>query len=436
MPDIDTGDTRTHAAVNVSMSAAIPPDSQAQFRWYLLGAGAWFAAFGIQMVMFSYLVTTVLHAAPNMIGPAQASLTIVSALLLLVGGALADRIDTRQLLIRCHLFAAVPALALAAFVGLDWLRYEWLIVYGLAMGSITAFVIPARESLLADAIGPAGAPFIQRAVTTTVGVTIIAQIAGMFVARFASAAGATPIILLQVAVQLFGAYTSYRLLPSTRHETHAETNGGSQLQRIAAGLSEVANSYALLPVTIITAAIGILFIGAFMVILPVILREEFGGNVQQFSSMFVAFWSGSMISSMVIARLGNIVHRGRLIVFALTLGTMVLLSLSLKAPLFVFYALVFVWGLGAGVTISMSRTIAQEHAPPALRARVMSIFQLGFTGGMSVGALATGFVVDAIGARAATLVPALLMIFVLAYLLLATKLWSITALKHDASPAA
>ena len=88
------------------------------------------------------------------------------------------------------------------------------------------------------------------------------------------------------------------------------------------------------------------------------------------------------------------------------MGTVVLFSLSIPAPLSVFYALVFVWGMGAGVTISMSRTIVQEHAPAAHRARVMSIYQLGFTGGMSVGALAIGFIVDAVGARHATLIPA------------------------------
>jgi MFS family permease len=106
--------------------------------------------------------------------------------------------------------------------------------------------------------------------------------------------------------------------------------------------------------------------------------------------------------------------------------------MSFKAPLIALYALVFVWGMGAGVTISMSRTIVQEHAPPAHRARVLSIYQLGFTGGMSVGALFIGFVVELLGARAATLVPAGAMALVLVGLLTMTKLWSITALKHDA----
>jgi MFS family permease len=415
------------------MSATASPTQSPQFRWYLWGSAAWFSAFGIQQVMFGYLVASVLHAPPDQIGLAQASLTIVSTFLLLLGGAVADQIDTRRLMILCHALAIIPAVALSAVVAAGYLRFEWLIVYGLVMGLLTAFIVPSREAMMADVLGPSGLPFIQRAVTTTIGITFIAQIAGMFAARFAASFGAAPIILLQAAIQLFGAFTAYRLHPSTRHEVHAEQNGGSALQRIAAGLSEVKNSPALFPITVITAAIGVLFIGAFMVILPVVLREEYGGEVQQFSSMFIAFWAGSIISSMTISRLGNIANRGRPVVFAVSMGTTILFLLSFKTPLLVFYALVFVWGLGAGVTISMARTIVQEHAPPAHRARVLSIYQLGFTGGMSVGALAIGLVVGAVGARAAALVPAFAMVFVIAWLLTTTKLWDIPALKHDAS---
>ena len=411
-------------------SPSAPLTGSSQFRWYLAGAGAWFGAFGIQMVMMGYLVTTVLHAPPGYIGLAQASPTLVSTFLLLVGGAIADQIDTRRLLFLAHLAAIVPALVLSAVVALGLLRYEWLIVYGLSMGLVTAFVIPAREAMMADVIGPDAGPQIQSAVTTTVGVTFLAQIAGMFTTRLAAMAGPAPVILIQAVLQAIGAFTSWRLHPSTRHHVHAETNGGGQLHRIAAGLSEVVNSPALLPVTIITAAIGVLFIGAFMVILPVILRTEYGGDVQQFSSMQVAFWSGSILASLTISRLGNITNRGRPIIFAVSSGTTILILMSFKSPLLVFYALVFLWGIGAGVTISMTRTIVQEYAPPAHRARVLSIYQLGFTGGMAVGSLLTGLVVSVLGARQAALVPAFVMIVVILSLLMRTDIWRIKALDH------
>lgn len=412
-------------------SPSAPLTGSSQFRWYLAGAGAWFGAFGIQMVMMGYLVTTVLHAEPGWIGLAQASPTLVSTFLLLVGGAVADQIDTRRLLVLAHMVAIVPAATLSVVVGMGLLRYEYLIAYGLSMGLITAFIIPAREAMMADVLGPTAGPRIQSAVTTTVGVTFLAQILGMLTTRLAATVGAPPIILAQAVLQAFGAFTSLRLHPSTRHHVHAETNGGSPLKRIAAGLREVSGSPALLPVTIITAAIGVLFIGAFMVILPVILRSEYGGDVQQFSSMQVAFWSGSILSSMTISRLGNITNRGRPIIFAVSSGTTILILMSFESPLLVFYALVFVWGIGAGVTIAMARTIVQEYAPPAHRARVLSIYQLGFTGGMAVGSLLTGLVVSVVGPRNAALVPAFAMMVVILTLLTRTKIWNIKALDHN-----
>jgi MFS family permease len=407
------------------------PANDSQFRWYLAGAGGWFLAFGIQQVMFAYLVTTVLHGTEIQVGIAQASLTIVSMILLLVGGTVADHHDARKVLLRCHTAAIIPALVLAVVVGTGALRYEWLIAYGLVMGAITAFTVPAREALMGDVVASPSA--IQRAVTTTIGITFLCQIAGMLSASLAALLGAAPIILLQVVAQLIGFYSAYRLTPSTRHHDHADTNTGSQLARIGAGLREVASSPALLPINILTAAIGVLFIGAFMVILPLILRSEFGGSVQQISTMLATFWGGSILSSIVISRIGNIINRGRLIVLAVTNGALMLALMSIPAPLFVLYILVFAWGLGAGVMMSMSRTTVQEYAPPAHRARILSIYQLGFTGGMSFGALIVGFIAHAMGPRLATLVPAALMLLVMLALVTRTRIWTITALKHDTS---
>lgn len=407
-----------------------PSANDRQFAWYLAGGGAWFLAAGVQMVMFTYLVTTVLHGTEIQVGIAQMSLTIMSMLLILFGGNIADQADPRSLLIRCHTLALAPALVLAAVVWSGTLRFEWLIAYGLVMGSITAFTMPAREAMLGDVLGD-DRTHIQRAVTTTIGITFFCQIAGMLSASLAAVTGPAPIILLQAVAQLVGIYTAYRLIPSTRHTDHAHTSEGTSLQRIAAGLREVANSEQLLPINVLTLAIGILFVGAFLVLVPLILRSEFGGTVWQYSTMQAAFWGGSILSSIVISRIGNIVNRGRLVVMAVSNGALILSLISIPAPLPVLYALVFTWGLGAGVMMSMTRTTVQEYAPPAHRARILSLYQLGFTGGMSVGALLIGFVVHALGPRNAALVPAGVMALVLLWLVTQTRIWHIAALKHE-----
>ncbi|MDP4911784.1 MAG: hypothetical protein NWR09_07835, partial [Pseudomonadales bacterium] len=57
----------------------------------------------------------------------------------------------------------------------------------------------------------------------------------------------------------------------------------------------------------------------------------------------------------------------------------------------------FIFGMSGGVAMSMGRTIMQEAAPEALRARVMSVFSLANMGGLPLGAVALGYCAAAFG---------------------------------------
>jgi len=56
-------------------------------HFYLLGTGSWFLAFGIQGVMFAWLVTMVLNETPERVGVAQMSLLLPGTVLILIGGS-------------------------------------------------------------------------------------------------------------------------------------------------------------------------------------------------------------------------------------------------------------------------------------------------------------------------------------------------------------
>ena len=87
-----------------------------RFGWYVAGVGAWFGAFGMQQVLFSWLVVGELRAEPRWVGIAQSASMVPSFLLILLGGALADRRDRRALLIRLHLLAGALAVGLVLAV--------------------------------------------------------------------------------------------------------------------------------------------------------------------------------------------------------------------------------------------------------------------------------------------------------------------------------
>merc|ERR1711969_493551 len=99
----------------------------------------------MQAVLFSWLVVGVLNAPAAQVGLVQMAFSAPALLLLLVGGAIADRVDRRRLLVAAQATAALVAGALAVLVANDALSLPTLVVYAIAMGALTAFVIPARD---------------------------------------------------------------------------------------------------------------------------------------------------------------------------------------------------------------------------------------------------------------------------------------------------
>jgi predicted MFS family arabinose efflux permease len=399
--------------------AVAPPP---QLPAYLGGTACWFAAFGVQQVLITYLGAEVLRLPGIWFSLAQASGTIPATLLMLYGGAVVERRDLRQVILAAHLMSLAPPLGLAILVWTEQLSFAGLFTFGLLAGVISSFMIPAREAMLGRVAGGA----VQTAVRYALLAQFVAQILGMIFARSAAFLGVPAVFLVQAGLQILGAYLAWRLTPAPPFAL-AEGKGGGALARIGEGLSAVRRSPSLLPVTLMTLSIGIFFVGSFMVILPVILREEFGATVERVSTLQASFWGGTIVSTIAIGAVGTIARKGRLIAIAIAIGCAVLAAMAAPGPLWVIYALTFVWGLGAGVTLTMARTILQEDAPPEVRARVMSVYQLGFSGGMPLGALLSGPLTDLAGGRIAALVAALAMAAALSAILLRTQMWSLVS---------
>ena len=114
------------------------------FAWFAAGVASWFGAWGMQVVLFSWLLVGELRASAEWVGIAQTSTMLPALVLLLVGGLVADRFDPRRLLIGLHVVAGVPVLVLALVVATGQLSLLILFVYGLALGAASAFILPGR----------------------------------------------------------------------------------------------------------------------------------------------------------------------------------------------------------------------------------------------------------------------------------------------------
>ena len=161
----------------------------------------------MQNIVFSWLVTVVLHEPPARVGVAQMSLMAPSIFLMLLGGAVADRADCRRLLVRGHLVAALPPLLLGVAIARGGLTYVALIAYALAVGTVGAFVMPARDAMLTHvAAGGLG-----RAVAVMTATQFAAQLIGIAVGGGAGTIGAPALLFLQAALLASGGVAALRL---------------------------------------------------------------------------------------------------------------------------------------------------------------------------------------------------------------------------------
>lgn len=388
------------------------------FPIYLAGLGSWFVPLGIQMVLFPWLVAVVLRMDAFAVGVAQAAIMLPSLLFLPLGGLAADRGNPRRLLMRYHLLYALPPVVLGVVLGMGGLSYPLLIAYGLAAGSIGAFAIPTRDALL---------PFVAkgnlaRAVALTTALQFGGQLIGIACASSADRLGPMPLLGLHAFLVALGAIAVWRLPDPPPHPPHAPT---SFWRSVAEGVSAAAKSDQMWPVLLINFGAGVFFVGPFVAVLPIAVRDHYHGGAAELAYMNLAFWAATIVAAMAFATLARrLTLRGRLIAIAVSVGGGVLITLSTLPPFPVFVALIFVWGIGAGITLTQSRTVLQIMAPPSHRARLLSLFQLGLGGGGPIGAFITGSICAVWGIRTALLLPALVMLLAIAVIVLRSRLWS------------
>jgi MFS family permease len=368
---------------------------------FLAVIASWFGAWGMQHVLFAWLVAGELHEDPRWVGTAQMCVTLPALVLLFAGGAAADRADRRRLLALLHVLGALASFALAGVVQAGELRLGILFVYAFAWGSFNSFVLPSRDSLLTDVAGAD----LARAVTGVTLAQFIAQALGSRVAGLAAELG-SPALLCGQGLWLLLGLLGLTQLRVAHAPAQAALPGGDAPARSAfheavLGLREVVRSPRLRVVALLVVANGLFFMGPYFVLCPLLVRDVYHGDVSHLSNVMLAFPLGTILGSLWMLWRGGIARKGRALMLGLAGGGACLATLALPLPFSGFLAAIFGWGLCGAVFLNMSRTLFQEGAPDGVRARVLAVYSLAMIGIAPASALASGFLAEAVGSSAA-----------------------------------
>ena len=309
-------------------------------------------------MVFAWLVTIVLREPAELVGWAQTAILAPGMLLILIAGALADRLGADRQALLAQLVAALAPWLLIAVLQANMLSYGVMVIYALIMGTAQAFVTPARDGLLSFVAGSE----VQKTILMTSLAQFSFQIIGYWVAGYADTIGASTVLVCQSVVLVVGV-GAYGLLRK-QQVVVAQPSGQSVVRGLVEGARTVMASPVMRVVFIQNIAMANFFMGCFIVCFPLIVREVFNGSSGDMATLYAFNSLGLVVTILLQLKVGYVRQPGRALLLFQIIGALVLAGAGMVDNFILFTIAVFCWGMCGGIAMPMSRTLMQELAPP------------------------------------------------------------------------
>lgn len=317
----------------------------------------------------------------------------------LAGGALADLLDRRRLLIAVALEQTLFTVLLAAVATTTDPSKVVLVAIVLAIGVGQAVHAPTYSSLLPALVRRrdlAGAVSLNSA-NMNLSRVIGPAIGGVLYARF----GAPWVFLVNAATYAFiiAALARVRLPP-----VQPVDEGPTGWRRMVEGF-RVAHRDRVVGRSLLTMALFSFFCLGFVVQMPVLAEQNLGIAARSgaYGLLYAAFGLGAVVGALSIGTflaghaLETIVRLG-LGGFAVSLTAFALLGRPAPA-----YPVALIVGFCYFATVTSLSTVLQQRLDDRVRGRVMAIFVMAFGGTVPIGALVAGPIIDATSITAVVL---------------------------------
>lgn len=307
------------------------------------------------------------------------------------GGVVVDRVNSRRLLIVTQAVQAVLAGTLAVFALTGSATLFIVYVLAAALGIVTVFDNPGRQSFVAELVGRDDIVNAQAmtSLINNVGRLVGPALAGLLIA--AAGVGVTFVIntisFVAVLASLFLLdVTTLRTIPSTPRAPRQAREG---LQYVW-GRPE-------LRATIVLAAVVSVFAQNFRVVFPVLATDTFDGDATVYGWMTASLGVGAVLGALISAG-ARTATSWRLLWTCLAFATA---NLAVAVAPGLGVALVAIAGLGVANILfnTLARTILQINTASHMRGRVMSIHVMVFLGGIPIGGPLIGWLCELWGPR-------------------------------------
>jgi predicted MFS family arabinose efflux permease len=301
----------------------------------------------------------------------------------LVGGAVADRIERRYLLLGSQYIQMTCAFTLAVVYALGYIQVWQILTLSFVVGLAQSFGGPAYSALIPSLVKSEDLPnaIALNSIQFNLARVIGPMLGGIALKQLNATwcFGLNGLSFVAVIISLYVVQTRFMPKPT----------GDSLLTSVKQGIHFIRGRDGMVGL-IALAFLMTMLCFPLIVFLPVFAKDVFHGGPGVFTILLCSSGAGSVLGALAVATMDKLKNRGRIALVLLVVLGALMLGFSLSK---VFLLSAFFLFLSGGVLMGMFATISslvQLITPNEMRGRVMSVYNVAFRGGMPFGSLAVG----------------------------------------------
>ncbi|HEY2093470.1 MAG TPA: MFS transporter, partial [Thermoanaerobaculia bacterium] len=304
----------------------------------------------------------------------------------LFGGVIADRIPRRKVMLISQWAQMIFAFVLAFLIFSKTLKIWHILVMSFLTGSAQSFSGPAYASLLPMLVRREDVP---NAVAMNSMQFNLARVIGPALGGVVFALWGGAACFFINGLSFFAVILAYIVIKIPEVQPAAKRGVMDEMKD---GFSFVIHHRTLLTLTFLSFA-GTFFGMPLFTMLPVVAKQ-FLLDARGLSVLQAVYGAGSVIGAIFVAATGYAKRKGRIALLLQLAFAILLIAFGLSHNLAASMVIGFFAGACVVGVVSLYSSLVQLATDNAMRGRVMSIFMLAFRGGMPLGNLLAGFVIQ------------------------------------------
>jgi MFS family permease len=351
----------------------------------------------MQATAQGFLIFELTHS-PAYLGLVGFASGVPTWLLTLYGGVIADRFSRRSLMVVTQASMMAFAFVLAALTFLHVVQPWHIIALSLLLGVANSFDAPARQALVGELVDrehltnaiALNATMFNTA--TALGPAVAGLVYALFGPGWCFTVNGISFIAVIVALRRM------QLKPAARSAERKP-----MMAEFREGILYVVR-HDVVRVLIAIVAINSMFSLSLNTLVPAWSVAILGGDAATNGFLYSARGAGSLVGALMIASMGRITYRGRLVMSGLFSMSVLMIVFALVHWLPASLVTLFGVGMGAIFVMNLANAMVQTMTPEELRGRVMGAYTWIFFGFMPLGSLWTGAIAEKVGLSEAVVI--------------------------------